>query len=415
MKKTSVFLILISLFTIHQQANSQTKKEVSYLQQLGAIDSLFSQTLQESRNFYVELPADYTLDSGKNYPVAYILDGELLLPALVTVSQFYSGGFLPDMVLVGVSNETHRTRDLTTSAMPGPDGELNPEQGGAEAFYNFLADELIPYVEAHYPVTGYRTLIGHSYGGLFTVNTLLNHPEMFANYLAIDPSLDWDNRKLLNEASQKLETTNYGDKSLFVSLSGQMHLQKPEMTLAEAKLDTSDFTGFSRANLAFNDLLNANPQNAPQFEWKFYPNDLHGTVPLPSIMDGMISLFEWYQMEDIHKFNIPETTVAELDRILTQQAKKLEDHFGYAEPPLPDFLLNMSGYMSMDMDQPEKAKFYFEQGIKYYPNSANAYDSLADYYERTGDKAAALQAITKAYELNPDAYYKERMESLKGN
>ncbi|WP_028374697.1 tetratricopeptide repeat protein [Leeuwenhoekiella sp. MAR_2009_132] len=71
--------------------------------------------------------------------------------------------------------------------------------------------------------------------------------------------------------------------------------------------------------------------------------------------------------------------------------------------------------MSMDMDQPEKTKFYFEQGIKYYPNSANTYDSLADYYERTGDKASALQAVTKAYELNPDPYYKERMESLKGN
>ena len=54
------------------------------------------------------------------------------------------------------------------------------------------------------------------------------------------------------------------------------------------------------------------------------------------------------------------------------------DHFGYAEPPYPEELLNMSGYMNMDMDQPEKAKMYFELAIEYYPQSANAYDSMKE-------------------------------------
>ena len=41
----------------------------------------------------------------------------------------------------------------------------------------------------------------------------------------------------------------------------------------------------------------------------------------------------------------------------------------------------MSGYMSMDMGKPEKALMYFQLNTEYFPNDANAYDSLADYYE----------------------------------
>lgn len=34
--------------------------------------------------------------------------------------------------------------------------------------------------DATYPTTPYRTLVGHSYRGLFNVNTLLQRPELFA-------------------------------------------------------------------------------------------------------------------------------------------------------------------------------------------------------------------------------------------
>ena len=69
--------------------------------------------------------------------------------------------------------------------------------------------------------------------------------------------------------------------------------------------------------------------------------------------------------------------------------------------------------MSLDMEQPEKAKMFFEFLIGYYPKSANAYDSMADYYERTNDYKNALKFVTKANEINPSDYYKQRMEEFK--
>lgn len=123
------------------------------------------------------------------------------------------------------------------------------------------------------------------------------------------------------------------------------------------------------------------------------------TIPFPSIMDGLISIFKWYQMENTDKINSFYTPKEELLSIIKHREQKLKDHFEYAEPPYPEELLNMSGYMNMDMQQLDKAKMYFELAIEYYPESENAFDSMADYYERNGDNGNAIKYVTKAFEM----------------
>jgi uncharacterized protein len=104
--------------------------------------------------------------------------------------------------------------------------------------------------------------------------------------------------------------------------------------------------------------------------------------------------------------------VEDLLELMNYRAKKLEAHFGYPEPPLPEDLLNMSGYMNMDMGQMEKAKMFFDQGIYYFPKKANMYDSMADYYEANTDLETALEFVKKAYAISGSEYHKNRMEEL---
>ena len=75
--------------------------------------------------------------------------------------------------------------------------------------------------------------------------------------------------------------------------------------------------------------------------------------------------------------------------------------------------MNFMGHMNLEMGQPEKAKMYFEFGIQYYPQSANAYDSLAEYYEAQGDLDKALELVRKAAKLSDDRYYQDRIEALR--
>jgi hypothetical protein len=415
MKNRLRIILTIGLIILIQQfGNAQANQDQLFLSKVGIADSLYSQTLKEYRKIYIQLPDSYNPEKNQKYPVVFILDGEMFLPTVSDVQNYYSGGFTPEMVLVGISNDKNRLRDLTTSTITTNYGmPFNEENGKAESFSQFIEKELIPYIESKYPVTNFRTLIGHSYGGLFTIYTLLKHPHLFATYLAIDPSLDWDGQKLLNEAKGLLATQKYENKSLFMSLSRQMNMQDSKVTIDNVMQDTTEFTMFARSNIAFSHLLRQNAKNGLSFEWKFYPGDIHGTIPFPSIMDGLISLFEWYQWENTDKFNSPDTPKEELLSIIKFREKKLKDHFGYFEPPYPEEILNMSGYMNMDMQQPEKAKMYFELAIEYYPESANAFDSMADYYEAKGDFANAIKYVNKAFELSGSDFYKQRIEGFK--
>ncbi|MGA8853658.1 MAG: alpha/beta hydrolase-fold protein [Christiangramia sp.] len=382
---------------INFSGRSQINENKKYLEKIGILDSIYSETLEEYRRIYIQFPDDYTTQNNKKYPVVFILDGEILLSTVKNVQSFYSGGFTPEMIIVAISNENYRTRDLTTSRITEKYGmPFKEENGEAYIFSDFLEKELIPFIENKYPVSNFRTLIGHSYGGLFTINTLVNHPQLFSNYLAIDPSLDWDDQQLLKDSKDKLANRNYNGKRLFMSLNGQLDMQNSNVTIENVMKDTTAFTLFARSNIAFSKTVKINYKNGLDFHWKFYPRDIHGTIAFPSIMDGLIFLFDWYQMENTYKFNSPETSKEELFSIVNYRAEKLENHFGYKVPPYPEELLNALGYMSLDMEQQEKSKMFFEFAIEFYPNSPNSYDSMSEYYKRIGDDDMAIKFASKA-------------------
>lgn len=407
--KSLYFIIIFSFLNVICLA-----QENHFLQKIGVLDSLYSKNLNEHRKIYVQLPENYNPNSKQKYPVVYLLDGEVFLPTVYNVHSFYSGGFMPEMIIVGISNAKNRVRDLTISKVTEMYGmPFKQENGEAANFSKFLETELIPFIENKYPVTSFRTLIGHSYGGLFTVYTLINHSHLFSNYIAIDPSLDWDKQRLIKEAEEIFKNQNYQNKSLFMSLSGQLHMQNSKITIDNVMQDNTGFTLFARSNITFSNLVKQNTNNGLFFDWKFYPKDIHGTIPFPSIKDGLISLFEWYQMENTDKINLFDTPKEELFSIIKYRENKLKKHFGYSEAPYPEELLNISGYMNMDMEQTEKAKMYLELAIKYYPESPNVYASMADYYERKNDYKNALHFVIKAFEISGKENYKQRIKGLK--
>ncbi|QJD94769.1 alpha/beta hydrolase [Mucilaginibacter robiniae] len=107
------------------------------------------------------------------------------------------------MIVVAITN-TDRTRDLTpTNSLTEPGGKHNEEfknSGGGEQFISFIEKELMPHVDSLYPTALYKVLIGHSFGALTVVKVLINHTKLFNAYVAIDPSMWWDQQKLLQQA-----------------------------------------------------------------------------------------------------------------------------------------------------------------------------------------------------------------------
>ena len=408
-KSTLLILIISSLFIFNQKLIGQSKSTAQT-----TIDTLFSKTLDEYREFWVKLPENYDFNNDQEYPVVYLLDGFSLQNSLETVYDNYWGHYLPHMILVGISNRTNRTRDLTTSKVNMRRGSsFKKESGGAENFTEFMENELIPYIDNKYKSLGHRTLIGHSYAGLFTINMLINHKHLFQNYIAIDPSLDWDNQKLLKEAKEKLTSESYKGKSLFVSLAAeQLHIWDEEVTMENIMNDSSEFTLFARSIIEFSNFTKSQKNNGLNFSWKVYNEDLHGTVPLPSIRDGLIFLFEWYQFKSPQKYNNPATPIEELVSLLKKQEQIYSQNFGVPTAPMISELLSGYGYMNMQMEQYEKAFMFFQMNIKYNPKNPTAYEAMADFYEFQKDKENTLKYLNKAFNLSGENYYKLKIEAI---
>ena len=111
-KWISLLLIIGWIFSTHQVAMGQTNQSSQFLQTVGVLDSVYSERLKEFRKFFLQLPVDYQDNRDKQYPFVFIIDGEVLLPTVNNVQGFYGGGFIPEAILIAISNDHNRTRDL---------------------------------------------------------------------------------------------------------------------------------------------------------------------------------------------------------------------------------------------------------------------------------------------------------------
>ena len=73
--------------------------------------------------------------------------------------------------------------------------------------------------------------------------------------------------------------------------------------------------------------------------------------------------------------------------------------------------LNQWGYDLLRSGNKEEAVKVFDLNATLHPTSANAFDSLGDGFQATGDTTAAIRSYTEATKLDPNA--KHTAEKLK--
>ena len=239
----------------------------------GKHDSLHSAVLKEDRAFQVLLPENF--DPGQKYDVLYILDGDGNLNTISDIQQFAQNEtFMPPVIMVAVFN-TNRDRDMTPTHV-----DQLPGSGGADKFLSFLKNELVPYINKKYPVSGTNLLYGHSLTGLFSVYAFLAEPQLFNYYLAVDPSLWWDSNYVDKLAADKLNASLGKGKALFIGGRDDAGLKQMGITDMDAVLKSK----------------------APKdLNWKIvgYPDEHHGSLRLKSVYDGLKFFYNGYSSAPI--------------------------------------------------------------------------------------------------------------------
>ncbi len=159
----------------------------------------------------------------EGFPIIYLLDGGWYFDLAKSVVRMQSRNKLKtnvhEAIVVGIghSEETVRTRrflDFTAHA----EQYIFPERtngkhmsnmpyGGAEQFERFLTTELKPWIEGQFAVNEKeQSLFGHSLAGYYALWTYFHRTETFQHYMAISPSVWWNDFELMKE--QRTTTRN---------------------------------------------------------------------------------------------------------------------------------------------------------------------------------------------------------------
>ena len=407
--KNSLIIILISCcyFGIKAQTNNHII--------IGKIDSIESKLLNEQRKVWVYVPEDN--DDGiflkKKYPVVYLLDGDAHFYSVVGMIQQLSSvngnTICPKMIVVGIPN-TNRTRDLSPTKgnldSPFADSSMVASSGGGENFLAFLEQELIPKIDATYPTEPYRMFIGHSLGGLMVMHTLLHKPELFNAYVSIDPSMWWNDQKLLKDIQRTPLGAKYKNKALFLGIANTMD---EGMDTLRVQKEKSPETAHIRSILELNSYLKSASSTHLKYKGNYYEEDTHGSVPLIAEYDALRFIFDFYQLKlGIQDYLNPESDI--LNKVIDHYTG-LSEAFGREIKPEEAFV-NGLGYQFLSMNQLEKSEQFFKLNVANYPESFNVYDSLGDFYSAKGAKEKAIKNYKKSLSLNKESFSKDKLEAL---
>jgi uncharacterized protein len=371
---------------------------------IGKVDSVTSTVLKETRRYLVYTPPSYSDSSfaPQRYPVLYLLDGDAHFHSVTGLVQILGTGVngtfvVPEMIVVAIPN-TDRTRDMTpTHVETGFDGKPQPflkSSGGMANFFTFMKTELIPQIESRYRTTSYRVFVGHSLGGITTINALYTTPETFDAYVAIDPSLWWDNSSLLRKAKEYFSTANLKGKVLYI---GQANTVNPE--------DTTRNTHFESI-VRFNGVMEANNRSGMRYQYKYYGGDDHGSVPLIAEYDALRFIFDGYRVD--------------LTRVLATPGS-LREHFthvstrlGTTFAPSERMILMLGQFALMQDTTKTKAMEFYQMATELYPDSHRGYDRLGDAWKARGDQKKARGYYEQSLAKNPNSpHAKEMLAKLK--
>lgn len=384
MKRLIILIIFIQSLTTHAQL-------ISFGQQ----DSVYSNALKENRPLWIYTPtplSDTAYFQRAAYPVLYVLDGDSPFATLQTMIQALAvnegNTALPQMIIVGILNTPgNRTKNMAE----------NPAD-----LTTFFEKELFPYIEKKYPTAPYRILIGHSLGGLYTTNTLLHHKDLFNAYIASDPSFWYENGALLKETPSLLKQ-DFSKKSLFIAMA---HTMNSSLDTSQVHSDTTLGGRHTSAIMDMSTLLK-NADNHLRFNYKYYPDDDHHSVPFIAMYDGLRFIFPHHRFPTY--LYTDDTPADSLKALIIDHYKLLSKEMGYTVRP-PEWFLNQMGYWNLQDKRYAKSATCFQLNIDYYPNSYNVYDSMGDYYKVVNDLPNAILCFKKALSLREKPDIRTRME-----
>ncbi|MEO9571994.1 MAG: alpha/beta hydrolase-fold protein [Polaribacter sp.] len=145
--------------------------------------NLISDILDSSRDLKIYLPKGYEDDNNKNYPLAVVFDAEYLFDTYVGNSVLFAAkDKAPMQIVVGISMKNTKKNDTYFNIN---NGKLTASNN---AFYQFVRDEVIFYMESNYRTSPFISLIGEGTSANLISHYLKENVPFINSYICINPT-----------------------------------------------------------------------------------------------------------------------------------------------------------------------------------------------------------------------------------
>ncbi|WP_052172486.1 alpha/beta hydrolase [Psychroserpens jangbogonensis] len=361
--------------------------------------SLFSQTiykelpsrsLNTTRDIKIKLPDNYDPESPIKHPVIIVFDGDYLFEPVLGQVHFQTYfKEMPESIVVGIVQGEERFYDGYFDELTGM-----PFESG-KRFYDFVQNELLPYVDDNYNTSPFRVAIGHNMMANFINSYLFTDEPVFQAYINISP--DYKGTMSSNLATRLGHLKN--DVFYYVATSDKdvpsIRNNIRETSSVLKTLDTQKLT----------------------FYYDELKGDSHYTLVTGALSKALDKIFEIYKPLDEKEINEKVLTYdGTLDDYIVNRYERIEEYFGIIKPITEEEFSEIAT-IAEERDDLESLQNIGKLANKQDPNSLLGTYYLALHAEKIGKNKRATKYYESALLLGETTiidkdYIKSKIESI---
>jgi len=265
-----------------------------------------SRKLNSTRQIKVKLPKNYNEESTQKYPLIIVFDGDYLFVPVVGQTEFQTYfDQMPSSIIVGISQGSERPFDSMVDEVTGL-----PFESGAR-FFEFIGQELIPYLDGKYNTSKFRVAVGHNIMGNFINSFMMKDLPLFHAYVNLSPDL---NGSMGDNIAKRLEWIK-DDVFYYMATS------------------SNDKTYLRNKIIQTHEKIKAIDNSKLTYYFDDFEGESHYTLVTGAISKAFDKIFEMYK--PLHEKELKEKVLpyeGTLDEYLVSRYNRIEELFGIVKP-----------------------------------------------------------------------------------
>lgn len=340
-------------------------------------ETIESKKLDGSRELKIQLPRNYDPESKRSYPLVIVLDGDYLFePVAGNIDYQAYWEDIPDCIVVGVKQGNTREDDFYYD-----EDNFLPIAEGAN-FYEFLASELIPFIENNYSASNYRIIAGHDLGANFINYFLFKDKPIFRAFIALSPDLA---PKMADRLKERLALIEQESFYYMATADADIRFLRNSIIECDAKLKLVEN---EKLQYKFDDFEDANHYS------------LVGRG-IPKALNEIFALYKPINGKEYNEKIIPfEGSPFEY---LTKKYEDIEYFYGFEKKLIENDIRAIASASNKKNDL-ESLENLAKLVKKEYPNSMLSAYYMGMFHEKEGNYKRALLRYKAGLLLEPSQY-----------